>query len=167
MKKCCLTEINLNTFLMQRSCLTEMNGSLHFWPLALHQRFRESAEIKCVSFLHDLAAAVLKALRFFGFCANSIITVIPDCKRDALYALYGIHVPYNTCLHITCTWVTTRRQCAPCAPSKEWHNYILYCTQKFYSWSYLCEQLNLHVAMNNPDTKYSPFLFDWVIAGFF
>lgn len=49
-KKCSLTEINLNTFLMQRSRLTETNGFLHFWLFSLNQHFRESAEIKRVTF---------------------------------------------------------------------------------------------------------------------
>lgn len=33
------TEINLNSILMQRHRLTEMNGFLHFWPFALNQHF--------------------------------------------------------------------------------------------------------------------------------
>lgn len=43
-------------------------------------------------FQHYLAAAVLKAFRFFSFCVNSISALIPDCNKNALYELYVLNV---------------------------------------------------------------------------
>lgn len=90
-------ETHLSTSLMQRSRLTDANGSLPLWPFTLHQHFRESAEIKSVTNRATWLLLYSKLLDSSPFVwIQSALYFLT--KRNALSELY-IYWMYSTSLN--------------------------------------------------------------------
>lgn len=108
------TRERLRAFLMQRSRLTGANGSRHFWPLALQQRFREKCCHQMSQFQHDLGAILLKAFRFEfddALCGNHPGRISARIWKCNIYIIKYHDMGYNQYIVIYVSTVFTPSVC--------------------------------------------------------